>query len=740
MTRIQDDTSKEQSVQEDRVANLPTTKLRYNTELRTMGGTSPPQGAGALQPGGDTGASTSSQDLLALQKKNAREAHKKKKLTLLEEQFLSAYGADIAKAGALLYKWQAQGGSKGPKANFSATISGNSDRRSREHHSRRGGRDRGGGGSSVSSAGGNYFDRAWQEHYFTLLGKLQKDLNSLQMLDLKITSPHLWQHGRELDLCMPGLGSASARTGPTLRGPLGARAEAERRSHFGPSVIALHFFYTPTIHHLTQNLFATRDHIILKLCKLCKFLGEETHSVHHDPPRNIFTFSPELHHNHNHHLHRQHGRELDLCMPGLNCGVSWAPGRKRNALLRSMDRTFDLEVLGHGSQRARLEAGTKNLEGGGSQSEEARERGGAREECVGGGVRGVSAAREDWGAGGVSAAREDWGGVVGGSAGLEGTSSSLPGSTSAGGPRCAATTAGSPPSANADQQSSSRRSSSANSPSTTTADANRLLPPKSSVTVKAFSSKITVINSKQKPRIVRILGSDGRVYQYLLKGHEDLKQDERVMQVLRLVNSLLRKKPKRDAGAPACAQSAGHDPKNSSPAGNKLAMRYLDTFYGPANEGRGLDFSGAGVPSSHEQYWYDSRTRKLTTRKPTSVTSTSSGTSGNTEQHVAEQYQPSPLSTVYYPIVPLSNNAGLIYWLPGSETFHSLVKKYREPRKVSLAYEYAMLQYEAGKWEDLPGREKVLAFRRFLAKTEGRDLEHSLWLSSASPQDWLQRR
>ena len=34
-------------------------------------------------------------------------------------------------------------------------------------------------------------------------------------------------------------------------------------------------------------------------------------------------------------------------------------------------------------------------------------------------------------------------------------------------------------------------------------------------------------------------GSNGKEYQFLLKGHEDLRQDERVMQLFSLVNSLL---------------------------------------------------------------------------------------------------------------------------------------------------------------------------------------------------------
>lgn len=35
------------------------------------------------------------------------------------------------------------------------------------------------------------------------------------------------------------------------------------------------------------------------------------------------------------------------------------------------------------------------------------------------------------------------------------------------------------------------------------------------------------------------LGSNGKDYMFLLKGHEDLRQDERVMQLFGLVNTLL---------------------------------------------------------------------------------------------------------------------------------------------------------------------------------------------------------
>ena len=36
-----------------------------------------------------------------------------------------------------------------------------------------------------------------------------------------------------------------------------------------------------------------------------------------------------------------------------------------------------------------------------------------------------------------------------------------------------------------------------------------------------------------------MFGSDGREYIFLLKGHEDIRQDERVMQLFGLVNTLL---------------------------------------------------------------------------------------------------------------------------------------------------------------------------------------------------------
>jgi phosphatidylinositol kinase/protein kinase (PI-3 family) len=62
---------------------------------------------------------------------------------------------------------------------------------------------------------------------------------------------------------------------------------------------------------------------------------------------------------------------------------------------------------------------------------------------------------------------------------------------------------------------------------------------------------LLVVESKQHPRKCVIVGSDGRNYAFLLKGREDMRQDERVMQLFSLVNTLLandRETEKSDLG------------------------------------------------------------------------------------------------------------------------------------------------------------------------------------------------
>lgn len=61
------------------------------------------------------------------------------------------------------------------------------------------------------------------------------------------------------------------------------------------------------------------------------------------------------------------------------------------------------------------------------------------------------------------------------------------------------------------------------------------------VRIASFHSTLQIISSKQRPRKLRMKGSNGLDYAFLLKGHEDLRQDERVMQLFGLINNLLAK-------------------------------------------------------------------------------------------------------------------------------------------------------------------------------------------------------
>lgn len=59
------------------------------------------------------------------------------------------------------------------------------------------------------------------------------------------------------------------------------------------------------------------------------------------------------------------------------------------------------------------------------------------------------------------------------------------------------------------------------------------------IRISSIQTNLQVITSKQRPRKLCIRGSNGKDYMFLLKGHEDLRQDERVMQLFGLVNTLL---------------------------------------------------------------------------------------------------------------------------------------------------------------------------------------------------------
>jgi FKBP12-rapamycin complex-associated protein len=167
------------------------------------------------------------------------------------------------------------------------------------------------------------------------------------------------------------------------------------------------------------------------------------------------------------------------------------------------------------------------------------------------------------------------------------------------------------------------------------------------VRISSFAPTLSVFNTKQRPRKLTIHGSDGIEYVFLLKGHEDLRQDERVMQLFGLVNNLL------------------------------------------AND--------------HE------------TAK-------------------------SHLSITRYAVIPLSPNSGLIGWVPHSDTLHTLIKDYRESRKILLDIECRLMAQMSSDYSTLPLLQKVEVFGYALENTNGHDLDKVLWRKSRNSEVWLERR
>jgi FKBP12-rapamycin complex-associated protein len=170
---------------------------------------------------------------------------------------------------------------------------------------------------------------------------------------------------------------------------------------------------------------------------------------------------------------------------------------------------------------------------------------------------------------------------------------------------------------------------------------------KTVIRIVKFDPAFSVISSKQRPRKASCKGSDGKDYQYALKGHEDIRQDNLVMQLFGLVNTLLNNDP-------------------------ECFKRHLDIQR--------------------------------------------------------------------YPAIPLSPKVGLLGWVPDSDTFHVLIKEYRESRKILLNIEHRIMLQMAPDYDSLTLLQKVEVFTGALDNTRGQDLYKVLWLKSKSSEAWLDRR
>jgi hypothetical protein len=61
------------------------------------------------------------------------------------------------------------------------------------------------------------------------------------------------------------------------------------------------------------------------------------------------------------------------------------------------------------------------------------------------------------------------------------------------------------------------------------------------VTIQSIDETVHILATKTRPKKLRLIGSNGQYFTFMLKGHEDLQLDERIMQILSTVNHLLKR-------------------------------------------------------------------------------------------------------------------------------------------------------------------------------------------------------
>merc|ERR1739838_297485 len=91
-------------------------------------------------------------------------------------------------------------------------------------------------------------------------------------------------------------------------------------------------------------------------------------------------------------------------------------------------------------------------------------------------------------------------------------------------------------------------------------------------------------------------------------------------------------------------------------------------------------------------------------------------------------------------VVPLSMNSGLIGWVPNCDTLHTLIRQYREKKRILLNIEHRIMLKMAPDYDHLPLLHKVEVFEHAINSTAGDDLAKLLWLKSPTSEDWFDRR
>jgi PI-3-kinase-related kinase SMG-1 len=98
------------------------------------------------------------------------------------------------------------------------------------------------------------------------------------------------------------------------------------------------------------------------------------------------------------------------------------------------------------------------------------------------------------------------------------------------------------------------------------------------LSIAAVAPHALALPTKTRPKRLRLLASDGSVHAFLLKGRDDLRVDERLMQFMRAANALAGRGAAAGLGSGAGARLAG----GGSGGGPALALRqYSVTPLGP---------------------------------------------------------------------------------------------------------------------------------------------------------------
>ena len=100
------------------------------------------------------------------------------------------------------------------------------------------------------------------------------------------------------------------------------------------------------------------------------------------------------------------------------------------------------------------------------------------------------------------------------------------------------------------------------------------------------------------------------------------------------------------------------------------------------------------------------------------------------------------LAITRYSVLPLSHNCGLVGGVPHTDTLHSLIRDYRQTKKIPLNLEHREMLRIAPDYDQLTVMQKVEVFTDALKKTTGggNDLYEILWLKSTNSEEWLERR